>query len=479
MVRLDADIVEGLSRAYLLNRFDNPTPYAAFHRELWAMCCSDSPRVAVAAPRGHSKSTSVTFTWVLACVLFRLRDFVVIVSATETLANAFVKDLSVELDENEELRKAFSIKGFVKDTESEIIVSFTDGKEFRIIAKGALQRVRGMKWRNKRPNCFVIDDLEDDQGVLNKETRDKIDKWVFNALMPAGSKNCITRVVGTILHFSGFLQSLLDSPSWHSKLFSAHKSFDDFSDILWPEYFTEKSLRDTQAQYVEKGNPDGYSAEWLNLPLSSNNAFFRREWLLDFSLSDYDAPKTYYVGVDFAISQAQRADRTAMVVVGVNTYGVCFVEHVRKGRWDAKDILDNLFDIADQFDIVTWYMEAGAIQKSIGPFLNDEMVKRNVFFDITTTVPTKDKQSRAKAIQYRTRAGGVKFNKQADWWQDFEVELTTFPRNAKDDQVDAFALVGLHLDKIITPLSEEEEDEEDYQMMKRSDATGRNQITGY
>ena len=480
-IKLDASLVYGFQQAYLAPKFDNPAQTAPFHIEMWSRACSDAHQVVHAAPRGHAKSTSQTHTLTLAFVLFRLRDFGVIVSDTEAQAVSFLRDISVELNENEDLKAAFGIKGFIKDAEAEIEVEFNDGEQFKLIAKGSEQKVRGLKWRNKRPNFIMIDDVENDESVMNPERREKLKNWIFKALLPCGSKDCIVRVVGTVLHFDSFLENILNDDEWVSHRYSAHAGYDDFSNILWPEQFDESYFRRKRQNYINRGMPEGYSQEYLNQPLSSENSFFRKEWLKPFTASDYDARKTYYAGVDFAISQKQRRDRTAIVVVGVNTYGVVFVEHVTKGQWDAKEIIDQMFEVAEMFEIDTFYAESGAISKAIGPFLNDEMIKRNVFLDITSIIPTKDKESRAKPIQGRARASGIKFDHHADWWPELEMEMLQFPRGAHDDQVDALSLVGLNLDKIISPLSAEEEIEEEWALLERESQGqhGRNQTTGY
>lgn len=479
MIQLDAELILGFQQEFLHAKFDNPTPPAAFHIECWERSTSNSKQVATSAPRGHAKSTSQTHTLGLAFMLFRVRDFCMIVSDTESQAVAFLRDISAEIQENERLRAAFGVKGFIKDAEAEMEVEFLDGTQFKMVAKGGDQKVRGTKWRNKRPNLILIDDLENDESVMNPERRKKLKDWFFKALIPCGAKNCLIRAVGTILHFDSLLENIMDDPEWVSKRYAAHKSWDDFTEILWPEQFDETRLRTIRQQFINTRMPDGYTQEYLSTPLSNENSYFKREWFSDFTYSDYDAPKEYYVGVDFAISKKQTADRTVIAVVGVNRYGVTFVEHVRKGRWDSKEIVDNLFEVSEQFDVQVWYMEKGAIQKSIGPFLSDEMVKRNNYLNVVEMLPATDKEMRAKPIQGRMRNGGLRFDKSADWYDDFEMEMLRFPRGAHDDQVDALSLIGQNLHNLISASTPQEEEAEEWAMMDRENAMGRNATTGY
>ena len=120
--------------------------------------------VAIAAPRGFAKSTAITHSYTLAEALFRQSKFIIIVSDTESQASLFLGDIKSELLENEDLIHLFGITSFEKMNETDIIVKLKDGYRFRIIAKGAEQKLRGTKWDGLRPDLIVIDDLEGDEN---------------------------------------------------------------------------------------------------------------------------------------------------------------------------------------------------------------------------------------------------------------------------------------------------------------------------
>jgi phage terminase large subunit-like protein len=123
------------------------------------------------------------------------------------------------------------------------------------------------------------------------------------------------------------------------------------------------------------------------------------------------------------------------------------------------------------------------ISKSIGPFLREEMIKNNNYISLLPLKHGgKDKPSRARSIQARLRAHGIKFDKEADWYPSFENECLSFPRGKHDDQVDAFAYLGLMLDSLIEAPTREEIDEDEYrEELETSDLNtqGQNELTGY
>jgi hypothetical protein len=79
------------------------------------------------------------------------------------------------------------------------------------------------------------------------------------------------------------------------------------------------------------------------------------------------------------------------------------------------------------------------------------------------------------------RAGAVKFDKNAEWYQTLEDEMLRFPRDKHDDQVDALSYLGLIVDKMNNAPSKEEIQEEEYREQFADEETeeGRNSWTGY
>jgi len=474
---LTAAQIHGLSESLLKKNYDDPKPTPPFHHEMWDLCCSDAKQVAIAAPRGHSKSTTITHAYVLANVLFREKKHVIIVSATEAQSVNFLGDIKNELIENEDLRELFDVRKIVKDSETDVRVQFGDGTQFRILAKGSEQKLRGLKWRNTRPDLIVGDDLEDDEQVLNKERRDKFKRWFFGALVPAISSSGTIRVVGTILHFDSLLENLMTNKAWVSKRYRAHN--EDFSFILWPELWSRERLEAKRQELTDMGIPESYAQEYLNYPIDESTSFFNRGDFIE--VKDRYENLTYYFGVDLAVSTAQRADFTAIAIVGVSPTGKIKLVDVRRGRWDALQTIDELFEAHQRYNPEVVVVERGAIEKAIGPFLYAEMNKRGVFINLRPETPTKDKMSRARGMQARMRAGGVEVDKDAYWYPDFEEEMLRFPRGRNDDQVDAFSWIGLLLDKLIEASTPQELEDEEWEEMWADEmySFGRSSYTGY
>jgi len=200
---LTAETIYGFAGSVLSSRFDNAVKTPDCHLEWWELCCSPHPLVAIAAPRGHAKSTAITHCYTLACAVFEERDFILLISDTYDQAIMFLSDIKTELYENEDLHALFGNFEFLKDSENDIIVKKDNGKKFRIVAKGSEQKVRGLKWEGKRPNLIVCDDLENDEIVMNKDRREKFRLWFFNALLACRSEGLWEQFFIWTLYLSG------------------------------------------------------------------------------------------------------------------------------------------------------------------------------------------------------------------------------------------------------------------------------------
>ena len=507
MLELTKDLIKGFVGSCLVKGFDGSKPIPPLHEEMWDMCCSKHRYIAIAAPRRHAKSTAITLSYTLASVLFRQSKFVVIVSDSEYQAGMFLGQIKIALAENQSIIDLFHIKKnekgevvFIKETETDIIVETEDGHKFRIIAKGSEQKLRGLLWNGQRPDLMVLDDMESDEQVMNKERRLKFRKWFYGALIPALSEHGKIRYVGTILHQDSMLENLMPKEFgpytireelktyatkylglWRSVKYKAHNN--DFSAILWPDMWSKDTLQSMREDYLARGLPEQYSQEFLNIPIDESTAYFKRSDFTGEHADDKKKALNYYISGDFAITDKERSDYTVFVVGGMDEAGYLHIKNVIRARMDGQEIVNTMIGLQKVYQPLAFGIEETQITKAIGPYLNKAMVETGTYLNLIKMNPHKtDKQARAQSIRARMRAGGVKFDKSADWYPNFEDELLSFPRSRHDDQVDSFAYLGLILDKIIEAPTQQEQEDEDYlRELEESGMNnqGRDPTTGY
>ena len=483
-VQLTADLIEAFAGTFLSPRYDEPKPTPPFHRTAWELYASNYPQVGCIAPRDHAKSTGLTFDYILAEVLFRSSDYVILIGSTEEKAAEQLSNISEELHDNDDLRAEFGVQEFESDQKTEIIVKMSDGHRFRILARGSEQKIRGAMWKGKRPNLIVGDDLEDDEQVESLDRRRKFRRWFFRAAKQALSKSGKIRIHGTILHEDSLLSRLVKNRTWRFLFFKAHTGFDDFTNLLWPERWSEAQLRARRQEFIEDGDSAGYSQEFLNDPLDNSEAYLRKDDFLPMSEDDRHTDKIICAAADFAISKADMANRTSFTVGGKDVNNLLHVIDQRKNRWDSREIIEEMFSIQQAWSPEVFWVEDGQIWKAISPILYREMQVRDIWINIEARNPIKDKATRGRSLQKRMRAKGMRFDKQAEWYPEYEYELlrfTGFAQALLDDQFDSTALLSAGFDTFSHVEEEDFTPDEELEMQRQDPrkTVGRSQSTGY
>jgi len=126
MSRLSGEQIQELFRndpllwgLMLLNEHLRNKP-ASFQKEILSAALKYR-KLAVVAPREHSKSTILSFLYVMHCIYFHKKKFIVMFSDTKGKAMNFLDRIRIELKENELLGMLYGKPEFTKDSEYELV----------------------------------------------------------------------------------------------------------------------------------------------------------------------------------------------------------------------------------------------------------------------------------------------------------------------------------------------------------------------
>jgi predicted phage terminase large subunit-like protein len=486
-IHLDADTIHGFVDNFLIDRFDEKVPIGRHHIQWWRLVTDPHPWVAIAGPRRHAKSTALNHAYGLAASLFRAHPFQLKICKTYELAVEKVMQAKDEILGNEKLMAFFHPKRLIRDRENDIIVEMDDGYQWRIAAMGMDQAKRGWSWGTTRPTLIQVDDGEDDIEVLNPETRNKTMKTLLKVILPMGADRCMIRVYGTVLHQDSMLARLLRNKQWKSIRQEACNENVDPHSILWPEKYSVKTLKDIKEVYLQEGDLASFNMEWRNIAVDAETSFFRPSDFKPMEDYEHSTMKVFYVGGDLAISKERHRDYTVFYVGGLDENGILHIVDERRGRWDGKQIIDEMYSIEEAWQPEEWFIESGAIKTALGAALEIRMAEEGYLNLAPDLIPTKDKAIRAMPIQARMRARGVKWDTEASWFQDAKQELLEFAqegtRGSHDDRVDALAWLGHGLKRMKVAPTEQEAEQAAYEEAKRMNVPvefmGRSSVTGY
>jgi predicted phage terminase large subunit-like protein len=337
-----------------------------------------------------------------------------------------------------------------------------------------------------RPTLIDIDDVDDDDDVLNPETRDKVKKKIRRVILPMGGDETEFRMYGTILHQDSALASILKNKEWSSMLLQACNEEVAQESLLWPEKFTVERLLAIKRTYIADGDLAGFNMEYRNLALDTETAFFRPEDFRPMTEEDHKRPKRFYVGGDLAFSKKEKRDYTVFVVGGIDDEGILHIVDERRGRWDGKEVIDEMYRIEEAWHPEEWFIESGAIKETLGAALELRMADEGYLNLRPGLIPSKDKAVRASPGQARMRGRGVRFDAEGSWFADFKQEMLEFAqegtRGAHDDRVDAFAWLTQGIKDMSLPETAEEQEERELREawgQARMPAANDDSCTGY
>jgi predicted phage terminase large subunit-like protein len=192
--------------------------------------------------------------------------------------------------------------------------------------------------------------------------------------------------------------------------------------------------------------PRSWSALHQQRPSPDTGGFFDRRW---FGRYTAIPPGRAFIASDWATPEG--TDWTVHVVVSVDATNRLYVADVWRGRGTTAESIDAALDLCARHSCSAWLNEKGVLWRTISGQAQARMRERNIFVANEEYARTSDKPTMARAIQGRWSQGMVMMPEQAPWLADLEAEMLRFPAGRHDDQVDALALIGLHLDKVVAP----------------------------
>ena len=215
---------------------------AAFHEKicdvLMAMSNKRGGCLALAAPRGHAKSTIVSFLYVIWSICYCKEHFILILSATAKQAEMLLSSVSTALETSRLLREDFpeifnpKEKVKTKWTQEEIITP----NNIMIAARSVGQNFLGIKHGQYRPTLIILDDVDGDKNTYSAISRENVFNWFTTTVLKAkDAKTANFVAVGTLLHVDSLLSRLTkkeEFPNWEKHIYKAVLKFSERKD-LW------------------------------------------------------------------------------------------------------------------------------------------------------------------------------------------------------------------------------------------------------
>ncbi|MNB92243.1 hypothetical protein D3C87_725640 [compost metagenome] len=317
--------------------------------------------LALGLPRGFGKTTVVKL-FILYCVLFTNRQFILIMSATATLAENIISDVADMLDERN-IKQVFGDwnLGLEKNTNAVKKFGFR-GRNIIIAGLGAGGSVRGLNMKNARPDVMIFEDVQSRESADSQEVSDKLYKWMLGTAMKAKSpKGCLTLFIGNMYPTPhSILKKLKANPNWIK--FIAGGILEN-GQSLWEELQPIRQLLKEYQNDVASGHPEIFHSEVLNDENAAVNNLVDFSRIKPYPYEDDDIHQGNFIIID------PSNDKTNSDSISTCYFemfeGLPAVKEIDEGRYSPGDAIMLSIQMALKHNCSLVVIEANAYQYSL------------------------------------------------------------------------------------------------------------------
>jgi len=446
------------------------------HKKIFDLSSSNSPQMTIdqftliMMPRGFAKTTCNNFA-ILFNILFREVDFSAYVGETSAHADRQVSNIKYELETNTKIHQYFGslkpdLKGPLKWTDE----FFEANNGTALVGRGSGTQIRGLLNKGRRPQRFLLDDLETRESVKTDTQRQEKKEWYYGDVEPAldelDEDSSIT-ATGTLLHEDALLANLMQDPRWTVVKFGA---LDENDVPIWHrkgwDWFNRK-----KAAFLRAGMLHVFYLEYMNEVRAPDHQDFEQR-MINVQPQPQGDMIARAICIDPAISEASNADFCGIGVMGMTEKGMLHVfECFLQRGVSPREQVDKYFELAMRYDCNPEMhgVESIAYQAALIHLLREEMGRKGWFFtpqkvthkDLSNEQRNKIARIRG-TLQPRYANGYVTHQMHMPV---YEGQLLDFPRGKKDGPDVMSMCVGL-LDPVAGVAQKDDPEEDEYEPLE-------------
>lgn len=401
--------------------------------------------------RECGKSQIVLRSFPLYCLTYpnEDRNYIVIIKASQTLAENKLKEIEEEYFSNPFL-SSFCISVITKSAQCLTVkVQDAEGKTkvVRIEAYGKGSNIRGLSYGAMRPKVVVLDDPQDVEDATSDSVSKKDFEWFMGEIRFLG-KDTRVFLIGNNLGMTCITEKVYNNAELLEFDRMICPLYQD-GESTWKERFTKEFLEKEREAYRNMGQIDMWVRERMCECISEDSRLFRREDFRYYPVSDMmnvAGKGNVYIRVDAAFSKRDSADFTSICVCAIDNEDNWFVLDVIYGRFDLNEKIKHLFNAVRKWRPVNVGVEVDAQQIGFKESLLREMPREQTYFNLVEIRSMgKRKEERIIQLQPRFALGKIFFPQNADWLAEMEMELTLFhmqgTKAEHDDLIDSLSMM--------------------------------------
>lgn len=277
--------------------------------------------------RGAGKTTTCTIAKAIHYLLKDPNLRILIVSRAQMKAESFLREIKSHFESNVRLAEVF---GEYYDPRK---VNKWDNKEIDVLPRTKFTKESNISTVSvegslvgKHFDIILSDDLVEESSVLTQHMRDKTQSWYYQTLDPTleppdpevphrGEHH----IVGTRYHFADHYGHLIEN-----ELKNAHQiipALNEKGQSPWPEKFSPKFLN----QKRKRAGIIIFGCQFLCNAEAMKGEIFQFDDCQVIEDRDIPSDLRIFMGVDLAISEDEKADHFAIVVIGKDAAGNIYI----------------------------------------------------------------------------------------------------------------------------------------------------------
>jgi len=353
--------------------------------------------------RGHAKSTHFDIFTPLWLKALGELNVMVLVGKSETNAITLLSDLQAELKANQRYINDFGVQVKAGSWEEG---EFVTNDNCAFFARGRGQSPRGLRFRDKRPDYIVIDDLDDDELVQNEARVNKLVDWVKEALFGAldGGRGRFI-MVGNVISRVSVLEKISQSAGVYV---STTNALTADGEPTWKEKWSAEELKEMQ----EFMGYRAFQKEMMNNPITEG-AVFKQNWLKWKKLPSFDKYDYLIAYCDPSFKSSTKNDYKAIKLWGKRGTELHNIDAFVR-QCSISEMVRWFYDLHERISgkaICDYYIEANFLQDIILDEFEREAKLRGYMLPIRPDKRKKpDKFQRIEAISPLWERGVVYYN---------------------------------------------------------------------
>lgn len=419
-------------------------PFAPFHMEMFKLANDEKNKtIVIMGARNSAKSAIMNTALSIWSVLgIQKKHFVIIASRTQQKAKQHFMNTRKELETNKLLR---SDLGPFKAEESQwgsvIVLPKYDAQ---IIFASVEQDLRGVRYKQYRPDLIIADDIEDSSSVRTIDGRNETYDWLARDTIPTGDlKRMRVVLLGTLLHEDSVIMRFKKDIETGKRdgVYKEYPLMDASGMVLWKGKYPDNATVETERLRV--GNDKAWAQEFLLKIVSDHERVIHPEWI---QYGECPAPTVVngyrgtYIGIDPAISEEKKAACTAMIVARVfgcgknmRIYILPFPVNERMGLPTTIEKAKTLSDKYGNGIKAKIYVEDVGYQRGLFQVLQDQK------YPAVGVRPLGDKRSRLALIGHHVKDGIIQFAPRGN--EELVMQIVNFGSEKYMDLADALSML--------------------------------------